>query len=485
MTALTTHDAAGRKAQFRLPRAAIAVALIVLCSLSLSSIALAHTCAVAGSSASAHILQDEGPVADAGPDQNVTTGETIVLNGSLSTGFEGADQLNYTWAVRFQIGNTTLYGQSTSFVSNQVGRINVTLTVRDSLNRTDNDTMSINVVLKRVTFLEKHWVGLILGLAIGVPAAYWLVGAVRRKMKGDPVLTPATKEKSLLLLSQARKIASQYRRSVGGMLGLFILTFFLVMAIFAPYLAHFDDPKSLSWDDVNPQRAPPSSEFWFGTDFYGRDVWSLTVWGSRASLTVGLLASLISIVLGTTVGLSAGYFGKFSDELLMRLTDFFLVIPWLPLMIVFAMVMGKSFTNIIIVIGITSWPSTARIVRAQVLSVKEKMFIQRAICIGAGDFRIIRRHVLPNVVPLIFANTILLIANSIFSESFLEFFNLGDPDVISWGTMLEESYSKGDFNSIAWWDYAFPGACIVILIMAFYLIGDALDEVLNPKLRRR
>lgn len=304
------------------------------------------------------------------------------------------------------------------------------------------------------------------------------------KQKGG-LLTESRKEKLSLFYKSVGRIANRYRKNVSGVLGLSILMFFVIMAVFAPYLANFENPKSISWADVNPLREAPSSEYWFGTDFYGRDIWSLTVWGARASLIVGLMASLISIVLGTTVGLLAGYFGRFADEVLMRFTDFFLVIPWLPLMIVFAMIMGRSFTNIIIVIGITSWSSTARIVRAQVLSVKEKMFIQRARCVGSGDLRIIRKHILPNVVPLIFANTILLIANSIFSESFLEFFNLGDPDVISWGTMLEESYSNGDFNSPAWWDFAAPGACIVILIMAFYLIGDALDEVLNPKLRKR
>lgn len=434
---------------------------------------------------SAMALQEEGPVADAGPDQNVREGDRVTLNGSLSTGFEGADKLNYTWVIQFPIGKATLYGQIVSFKVGQIGQLNVNLTVRDSLNRTDSDEMTIQVLEKRAAFLERYGPALLFTAIIGIPAGIWLVGAAFRVMRGDPAIPATSREKAMLFFTSARKIARQYRRSVGGMLGLFILSFFLIMAIFAPYLARFDDPKSLAWSDINPAREAPSSEFWFGTDFYGRDVWSLTVYGSRASLTVGLLASLISIVLGTSIGLSAGYFGKFSDEALMRVTDFFLVIPWLPLMIVFAMVMGRSFTNIIIVIGITSWPSTARIVRAQVMSVKEKMFIQRAVCVGADDFRIISRHVLPNVVPLIFANTILLIANSIFSESFLEFFNLGDPDVISWGTMLEESYSNGDFNSVAWWDYTFPGACIVTLIMAFYLIGDALDEVLNPKLRRR
>jgi len=299
------------------------------------------------------------------------------------------------------------------------------------------------------------------------------------------LLSEARAEKLRLLLVSALAVWRQYKRSWGGMLGLSILVFFVLMAVFAPLLATFENSDDISWNRVNPAYAPPSAKYIFGTDYYGRDVYSMTVWGTRASLIVGFLASLISIVLGTVIGLSAGYFGKVTDEVLMRFTDFFLVIPWFPLMIVFATLLGRSFENVIIVIGITSWPSTARVVRSQVLSVKEKAFIERAICVGAGSSRIISKHVLPNVFPLIFANTILLVANSIFSESFLDFFGLGDPRVVSWGIILETAYEKGAFNSYAWWNIFFPGFFIIILIMAFYLIGDALDEVLNPKLRRR
>jgi peptide/nickel transport system permease protein len=278
---------------------------------------------------------------------------------------------------------------------------------------------------------------------------------------------------------------------LAGKIGLSILIGFVLMAVFGPAFLHkyteLYPPNSIEWAAVNDRYAPPSSDFWFGTDWYGRDVFTLTIIGSRASLIVGVLASIISIGVGTAIGVSAGYFGKASDEFLMRFTDFFLVIPWFPLMIVVMMLMGRSFTNVIIVIGITSWPSTARIVRAQVLSVKEKGFVERARCVGAGGFRIIRRHILPNVFPLIFANTILLVANSIFSESFLDFFGLGDPNVISWGVMLEEANEYGAFSttSRAWWWILAPGASIVMLIMAFYLVGDAVDEVLNPKLRKR
>lgn len=299
------------------------------------------------------------------------------------------------------------------------------------------------------------------------------------------LLSESRKEKMRLLIKRTRKVGRRYLGNRPGMIGLTVLAFFVSVAALSPILVTHADPNSWNWADDHHSYQEPSREFLFGTDFYGKDVYSLTVYGSRASLIVGLAASLISIVLGTTIGLSAGYFGKISDEILMRFTDFFLVIPWFPLMIVIAMLMGKSFTNVIIVIGITSWPSTARIVRAQVLSVKEKAFVERARAIGSGSGHILSKHILPNVFPLIFANTILLIANSIFSESFLDFFGLGDPSVVSWGTMLEVAYEKGAFSSYAWWSILAPGACIVILIMSFYLIGDSLDEILNPKLRKR
>jgi peptide/nickel transport system permease protein len=293
------------------------------------------------------------------------------------------------------------------------------------------------------------------------------------------------REKLRLTALRTLKVSKQALANRMFLVGIATLLFFVSMAVLAPILVTHADPNSWRWADAQKSYQEPSKEFLFGTDFYGKDVYSLTVYGSRASLIVGLAASLISIVLGTTIGLSAGYFGKISDEILMRFTDFFLVSPWFPLTIVIAMLMGKSFTNVIIVIGITSWPSTARIVRSQVFSVKEKAFVERARAIGSGSGHIISKHILPNVFPLIFANTILLIANSIFSESFLDFFGLGDPSVVSWGTMLEVAYEKGAFSSYAWWSILVPGACIVILIMSFYLIGDALDEILNPKLRRR
>ena len=311
------------------------------------------------------------------------------------------------------------------------------------------------------------------------------MSATGQRERAPLFLTESRKERYRLLARTALKAWRQYKTRLGGMIGLYLLLFFLVIAVFAPWIWTVEDPNTIGSARASEPYLPPSLDHWFGTDFFGRDVYSLTMYGARASLLVGTLASLISIVMGTLMGLAAGYFGKISDEILMRVTDFFLVLPWFPLMIVFASLMGRSFMNVIIVIGITSWPSTARIVRAQVLSVKEMGFVERARAIGSNDGHIISKHVLPNVFPLIFANTILLIANSIFSEAFLDFFGFGDPDVISWGLMLEEAYKFGAFSTFAWWWIAAPGTCIVLLIMSFYLIGDSLDEIFNPRLRKR
>lgn len=304
--------------------------------------------------------------------------------------------------------------------------------------------------------------------------------------RAPSLISDTRKEKMRLFARDANKIWRQFRRSTSGMVGLTTLVLFILIALLGPLLLHtYPIPNSQSWAEKNPTYAAPSGDFWFGTDYMGRDVFSLTILGTRASLMVGLLASLISIVLGTIVGVSSGYLGKFSDELLMRFTDFFLVIPWFPLMIVMMAILGQKFIWVVVVIGITSWPSTARIVRSQVLTVKERQFIVRSRCVGAPDSHILRTHIMPNVLPLIFANTVLLVAIAIFNEAFLDFFGLGDPTVISWGTMLEAAYENNAFVSGAWWWIIAPGAAIVIIVLAFSLVGYAIDDVLNPKLRRR
>jgi peptide/nickel transport system permease protein len=274
-----------------------------------------------------------------------------------------------------------------------------------------------------------------------------------------------------------------YRRSKMGMTGLYILIFFGAVALLAPVIS---SSRGLDPSLVNgPILAGPSLKYPLGTDDLGRSILTMTIWGSRISLIVGFLATVITMVIGSVIGIVAGYRGSWMDALLMRITDWFLVIPWLALAIVLASILGQSLFIIVVVIGVTSWPSTARVVRAQVLSVKERPFVERARALGAGDWHLITRHVLPNVFPVIFANTILIVAIAILSETTLSFLGLGDPLHISWGTILSFAYDAGATSLGAWWWLVAPGMCIVLVVLAFTMCGYALDEILNPRIRER
>jgi peptide/nickel transport system permease protein len=202
-------------------------------------------------------------------------------------------------------------------------------------------------------------------------------------------------------------------------------------------------------------------------------------------MLVGVAATAISMVIGTVIGIVSGFYGRAVDAVLMRFTDVFLVIPWLPLMLVMAALLGPSLGNIIFVIGITSWAGTARIIRSQTLSIKERPYVERARAIGSGDSHIMFYHILPNVFPLIFANTVLVAAIAILSETTLSFLGMGDPTRVTWGVMLHFAFSMGAVSHGAWWWLLPPGICVVLVVLSFTFIGYALDEVLNPKLRRR
>jgi peptide/nickel transport system permease protein len=274
-----------------------------------------------------------------------------------------------------------------------------------------------------------------------------------------------------------------FRKSKMGMTGLIILIFFFLVAIFAPLLANKDglDPTLVN----GPQLAPPSLQYPLGTDDLGRSVLTLVIWGSRISLMVGLLATILTMVIGAGIGILSGYRAGWADAVLMRITDWFLVIPWIALAIVLASILGQSLGIIIFVIGITSWASTARIVRAQVLSVRERAYVERAKALGASDWHMITRHILPNVFPVIFANTILIVATAILSETTLSFLGLGDPLHISWGTIIEQAFDAGATSLGAWWWLVAPGVAIVLVVVAFTMCGYAMDDILNPKLRQR
>jgi peptide/nickel transport system permease protein len=272
------------------------------------------------------------------------------------------------------------------------------------------------------------------------------------------------------------------RRNRLAMLGLITLVVFTLLALLAPVISSRDDFNVINTAD-NPTWAKPSGDFLLGTDNLGRSVALQVLWGARISLFVGLAATLLTIAIGSAIGITAGYIGGRIEGALMRLTDWFLVIPFLPLAIVLAAVLERSLWTIILVIGITSWPSTARLVRAQVLTVRERLFVDRARSLGAGRWHIVRRHVLPNVTPLILANTTLAVPISILTESTLAFLGLGDPTQVSWGGILQNAYDASAIDVGAWWYYLPAGMAIVIVVLSFTLVGRALEEILDPRLR--
>ena len=276
----------------------------------------------------------------------------------------------------------------------------------------------------------------------------------------------------------------EYRRHTPGMIGLAILVLAVAMALAAPLLADSAGLHAVN-TTANPAWANPSKFGPLGTDHLGRSVFTQFVWGARISLLVGLAATVLAMLIGSLVGITAGFVGGWTEAVLMRLTEWFLVIPFLPLAIVLAAVLGPSIENIILVIGITSWPAPARVIRAQVLTLKQRLYVDRSRALGASDWHLMSRHVLPNVSGLIIASTTLTVPVAILSETTLSFLGLGDPTRASWGKMLQESFESGAITQQAWWYYVPPGVGILLVVLAFTLCGQALEEVLDPRLRDR
>jgi peptide/nickel transport system permease protein len=261
-------------------------------------------------------------------------------------------------------------------------------------------------------------------------------------------------------------------------IGLTILLAFLLIAIFAPWLA----PHDVHNASCGVFEAP-SSRHPLGCDDGGVDMLSLVLVGSRVSLIVGFTATLVAMTLGGSIGLLSGYFGGGTDVALMRVTDYFLVIPDLVLMIVIAAVWGPSLSHVIVVIGILLWTGTARVVRAQVKSIRERTYVKRAQTVGATNSRIIFRHVLPQVGPLLIASTVLTIAVAIFDETALAFLGLSDPTAVTWGTIMEHAFDRTAISAGAWWAILPPGLAVALVIVGCYLVGQAIEDALNPRLR--
>ncbi len=267
----------------------------------------------------------------------------------------------------------------------------------------------------------------------------------------------------------------------GGVAGLAILLGAGLLALLAPVVS---DPAGLDVTRVSgAPLAPPSPEHWLGTDESGRSVLLLTWWGARLSLFVGFTAALLSVGVGTLVGLIAGHFRRVAAAVLMPVTDFALALPSLVLAIALSSVLPPGASTIVLAVGLTAWPTTARLVRAQTLTIEARGYVERARALGGGHAHVLTHHVLPAVAPLVLANTTLMVASAIIAESTLSFLGLGDPGRVSWGAMLKAAVDSGAVTAGAWWYLLPPGLGIVTVVLAFMLCGRALETILDPGLQ--
>lgn len=275
------------------------------------------------------------------------------------------------------------------------------------------------------------------------------------------------------------------RQSGLGSAGTLIVLFYATVAILAPLIAPHDPWLTLK--DAEGSIAtmrPPSAEFPLGTTFLARDVLSQMIWAARTTMFIGLVSGLISIVIGANVGLLAGYYGGRLDEALMRFTDIVYGMPFLPFIIVLIALFGRSQNFVILAIVLIIWRTSARVVRAQTLALKQRQFVLAARARGCSDLRIIYRHIMPNILPLLLLYTAFNIAWSIIAEAGAAFLGFGDPDHISWGGMLFELWISGQIRT-AWWWFAWPSIAIITLVSALVFISRAYEEIANPRLRQR
>lgn len=261
--------------------------------------------------------------------------------------------------------------------------------------------------------------------------------------------------------------------------GVAVLVLFAGLALAAPLFIH---PSALSVTQVSgPSLAAPSSHYILGTDQAGRSVLWLVIWGARPSLLIGLIATGLTMALGSLVGLLAGHYQGIVARLLMTVTDWFIVLPSLPLAISLSAILGAGDASITIAIAVTSWAGTARLLRAQTLAVEARPFVERAKALGAGNIQIMVRQVLPNVAPLILVSATLTVASAILSQTTLTFLGLGNPTEVSWGSILNQAFVQGDVVSGAWWVLVPPGVAILIVVLGFTMTGRAVEAVLNPR----
>ncbi len=273
-----------------------------------------------------------------------------------------------------------------------------------------------------------------------------------------------------------REFVHNYTHNSRAMVGLCMLVFILMVALLADVIAPFSPTEF-----IDVAQLPPSGDYWLGTDHLGRDMFSRIVYGTRISLMIGVVAAAISGMTGTLVGAFAGYYGGKIDRILSQIIDIFLMVPTFFLIILVVAIFGSSIFHVMLVIGFTSWPGNARVMRSQAMSLRERTFVKGARAVGMSERKILFSCVIPNGIFPIISNTTMQIATAILTEASLSFLGLGDPNAISWGQMI---FNGRNVMTSAWWVATFPGIAIIITVATFYMIGDGLNNVLNPRLRQ-
>ena len=276
----------------------------------------------------------------------------------------------------------------------------------------------------------------------------------------------------------AMEALRMFLRNPSAIVGMLTLGAILLVTIGGPLVYHAD-PFEIRWA---PLTAPFTEDAWLGTDYLGRDVLTTVIYGGRATLLVGAVAALLSAVIGISIGAFAGYYGGKTDAVLMRITEFFQVLPALLFAMVVVTLFSPTLFTVTVAIGIVIWPSTARLTRAEFMKVKALDFVRAERAIGARNARIMWKVILPNAIPPLVVSATLAVGSAILFEAGLSFLGLGDPNQMSWGLMIG---SSRQYILTSWWAVAFPGAAIFITVLAVSLIGDGLNDALNPKLRER
>ncbi|MGG0935589.1 ABC transporter permease [Brevibacillus centrosporus] len=306
------------------------------------------------------------------------------------------------------------------------------------------------------------------------------------RMEQRPVQVAYRKAGFLVVLG--KNLAGVYRflkNDPFSMTGAAIYLFFILIALFAPLLAPYDPHEMIKHNGKLAFNQPPSAEHWLGTTNMGRDIFSQLVYGAKPAMMVGLTAAFFVVVVGTLVGLFAGYYKGRVDGVLMRVTDIAFGIPFEPFVIVLVAFLGPSVWNIVLAMGLLLWRDTARVIRSQVLTVRERSFVEAAKISGASDLRILFVQVAPNILPLSFLYGSLAMGWAILTEAAVSFLGFGDPAMMSWGFMLNDAYASQALSREAYWWIIPPGIFIMLTVMAGFYIGRGSEEILYPRLKNQ